>query len=54
MTTLHFRHRQRQLRQRPACAVITPTVTRWHPVARAAGWTLLALTLTAFWLFGLA
>ena len=54
MTTLHFRHRQRQLRQRAAGAVITPTARRWHPAARAAGWTLLAMTLTAFWLFGLA
>ncbi len=46
-----------QDRHRPshmaAPALITPTVTRWHPAARAAGWTLLAMTLTALWVFGL-
>lgn len=55
MTTLHARQRQRQrrFRQRPAGALITPTVTRWHPAARAVGWALLLLTLAAFWFLGL-
>ncbi len=38
---------------RASTIAITPTVTRWPPAARAAGWTLLAMTVTAFMVFGL-
>jgi hypothetical protein len=48
---MHSVHSHRA-RQRPAATLaITPTFTRWHPAARAAGWTLLTLTLTAFVVF---
>lgn len=40
-------------RPRVNTIAITPTVTRWPAMARAAGWTLLAMTLTAFVVFGL-
>jgi hypothetical protein len=39
-------------RPRVSTIAITPTVTRWPAVARAAGWTLLAMTLTALVVFG--
>jgi len=44
---MHLLHTIRSRQRRAATMVITPTVTRWHPAARAAGWTLLAMTLAA-------
>lgn len=59
--TLHQhkqQHLQRQGRrsswQVTAAAMVAPTVTRWHPAARIAGWMLLALTVTTLGVFGLA
>lgn len=46
---MHTSHHRRPA----ASAVITPTVTRWPHAARAAGWTLLVLTLNASWVFGI-
>lgn len=51
-------HHSRLDRQRRATTIaititITPTVTRWHPAARAAGRNLLAMTPTAFSVFRL-
>lgn len=43
----------RRRHARASAIAITPTVTRWPPAARAAGWTLLAMTVTAFVVFGL-
>lgn len=45
-------HRRPQ--RRAGTAALTPTVTRWPLAARAAGWTLLAMTLTALWLLASA
>ena len=39
----------RRAQRRAGTAALTPTVTRWPLAARAAGWTLLAMTLTALW-----
>lgn len=51
--TMHHLHSHRARQQRATTIAITPSVTRWHPAARAAGWTLLAMTLTVFVVFRL-
>ena len=50
---MHKPHDHRRPNRTAAQAVVTPTVTRWHPAARATAWTLLAMTVTALWVFGL-
>jgi hypothetical protein len=50
---MHHLHSHRARQRRAATIAITPTVTRWHSAARAAGLTLLAMTLTAFVVFRL-
>jgi len=42
---------RRRPQRRAGTAVLTPTITRWPLAARAASWTLLAMTLTALWVF---
>lgn len=50
---MHHDHSRRARQRRAATIAVTPTLTRWHPAARAAGWTLLAMTVTAFVVYGL-
>lgn len=50
---MHYHHAHLHRQRRAAMPVITRTVTRWHPAARAAVWTMVVMVLTAFVLFGL-
>lgn len=50
---MSYRHPHHDRRLHAAAMTIAPTVTRWHPAARAAGWTLLVMTLMALAVFSL-
>lgn len=50
MRNIPARHRPRT---RASTIAITPSVTRWPHAARAAAWTLLAMTVTASMVYGL-
>lgn len=48
-----YRYSHPARRLHAAAMTIAPPATRWHPAARAAGWTLLVMTLMSLAVFSL-
>ncbi|HMM72043.1 MAG TPA: hypothetical protein PKC22_07460 [Rhodocyclaceae bacterium] len=48
---MSYRHLHPDRRLHAAAMTIDPPATRWHPAARAAGWTLLVMTLMSLAVF---